>query len=251
MGRWRKLRGNPSGRTIYFQDGFESGDSAVWTDHGGCANGSSHTVNTNNPHSGVYSLEIEYIMPVGAGGSRDVNCGVRIDLDPLTEVYFSGYVYFKYPELGPDSTEVQRKMIEVGDAAPGSAQWSYVLDCWTGAQGSPTPNALWLNQVRQTNGHGSPVDYELFSMSWDTWYNVEVHLIQNTVNGGTGNADGTAEVWVNGSNVYSNNALYINGDSTAQIIDYAYGRQLNEYVGQEMDEFRYWDDIKITDYQVS
>jgi len=159
--------------TVYFSDGFESGDFSQWT--GGASGNGSATVQSSLTHSGGESAE----LTDASGQTGQIATTVSgLPTDVFTRFYFN---------LASVSGTT---LIALGQDASGHNKWIVYYD--SGRQGLDI--YFW-------NGAGTR--YDVYSnanvLSANTWYEVEVETNQAV--------SGHGEVWLNGNSIG-----FFNGD---------------------------------------
>ena len=235
-----------TGGTILFQTGFENGSATGGFER--IINTTDVSINSDPQfvRTGSYSGKIHYKI-CGAsdgtcgGSSQDTNRYFAKDFNSnngypngLETLYVRAYVYFKSPEPGGAKDGVQRKIMWWADS---TSQWSFFIS-------SDSKNGV-IPVRFSTNGNAfvSPYTFwDITTLTYDTWYCLEVGATMNT----PGVADGTATVWVNGTQVMQKTGLNLRGSYTTGIQYFSPGRQTNRYNYNPIEEYRYWDDIVIS-----
>jgi hypothetical protein len=241
-----------SGTTPLFQTGFEPTDPTFDTP----TNTTTAIVNTNPAyvHSGGSSLQLHYTICGAKDGScgassQDQNLWLSKVINPgLTHFFTRGYVYFKTPEAGAtQGTIMQRKIMWFSDdTSPGGSSHpgpDLILNTWTGANGAPI-NQLSLTITENASACSGPITnvWDIYRLNWNTWYSIENEIQLNT----SGNTDGVWRIWVNGTQVYNGTGLNLVGTCGNPISFFSVGRQTNRGNYDVVDEYRYWDDVVIS-----
>ena len=104
-----------------FSDGFESGDFTAWSGTGTEGTGATAAVTTNNPHAGTYSGQ--FAITAGTGTRRAYSI---INIDSLSEVYASAYVYI--PSSLSLASEQKLFVIRINNAAGALASYGVIAD---------------------------------------------------------------------------------------------------------------------------
>ncbi len=185
----------------------------------------------------------------GCGAAnQDTNRWVSKVITPgLTDAFARAFVYFKSPEADAKTgTVIQRKILQFSDSlSSGNITGNYepLLTSWTGSGGLPTPTINLAVFVGGSTacGTGSWEKDGIAPLNWDTWYEVEMEVKLNT----PGASDGAVNVWVNGALVYTNPATNPRGKCTSTISNFSFGRQVNRYNMEVVNEYRYLDDIVV------
>jgi hypothetical protein len=253
------LSGQASTGDIVFQTGFESGDPEwdyVWTP-------ASVTINTDPTyvHSGARSLQIHYYI---CGDSENPDCGAahqdqnhwvsKIISPGLAHFFIRGYLYFKTPEA--DATPgviIQRKLIRFSDSpsagavnAPG-ATYGFYLVGYNAVQGQyidavSLSLAMGATVVSACSPGTNVYIWDVAQFDYDTWYSLELEVQLNT----PGNSDGIGRIWVNGTKVLDRADLNYRDSCTTPVTGFFLGNQADRTNYDVVDEYRYWDDVKIS-----
>jgi hypothetical protein len=232
---------------VLFQDDFESDD----TDLVPTWDASAGTLNTNPAfaYSGSTSGQFHYVIAAGGNASQDDNkWASKIIAPPLSHFFIQGRVYFKTPEVGLDTHYVSRKILWWSDSTdPNNPQvnWANFLVTWTDGGDSPPYSKHHLmfggNAVGGCAGGGITALWDLTTFPWDTWCGLQIEVQLNT----PGKTDAILKIWKDGTLVYSS-AEPINMRGTcADASFWAIGAQTNRFASEAIDEYRYWDDVKI------
>jgi hypothetical protein len=230
---------------VLFSDGFETADYTAWS---ATAGGTNTAVTDTLAHSGTYSSRSYYVIAAGGDASKDVNrWQCKVLTSPINRFFFRGHLYLKTPEVGLDSEIVQRKLLWWSDSTvAGTTQVDYsnYLTSFTGTGGASTPTLLYLcfggNPVNPAAG-SITVKYDIATLTWDTWYSLGVDVTLNT----SGNSDGILKVWIDESVVYTNSAVNFRG-TCGDVSWFAPGFQTNRTHSEAIEEYRYWDDVVIS-----
>lgn len=246
----------PSSPPKFLSEGFESGDfskwSSVWTSM-------DVTINTNPSfvRSGDFSAKIHYSICSSCGEAhQDKNRFVELDFDSrngfpsgIDHVFVRGSVYFKTPEPG-GSVEIQRKLYYIkspsgADGIP-NAYWAVVL---TSDGVLSTPDKIQLYLVIGNSALGGATTRiwtatdPALQLEFDRWYDVQIEVRANT----PGMHDGRVALWLNGAKVFENSSLDIRRDSGLGIGRIEIGQQTDRLDYLPVDEYRYWDDVRVSD----
>ncbi|MBV9713260.1 MAG: choice-of-anchor D domain-containing protein, partial [Ktedonobacteraceae bacterium] len=157
--------GSGTGPTVYFSDGFESGNFSQWT--GGTSGAGTATVQNAVVNKGTYAAQLTN----AAGQSIQVSTALT-GTSTLTYTRF----YFRFASLSGVT------LIALGQDSSGHNQWIIYYD------NGRLDIYFW-------NGAGTR--YDLYSnpnvVSANTWYSIEVETNQAT--------NGHGEVWLNGTSI--------------------------------------------------
>jgi len=157
--------GSGTGSTIYFNDGFESGNFSQWTN--GTSGAGAATVQTSVVNKGTHAAQLTN----AAGQSIQVSANVT-GTSSLSYTRF----YFRFASLsGPT-------LIALGQDTSGHNQWIMYYD------GGRLDIYFW-------NSAGTRYDIYTNSnvVSANTWYSLEIESNQT--------ASGHGEVWLNGTSI--------------------------------------------------
>jgi len=250
--------GGGSGQAIYFEDNFETGDLSKWNGYGGA--GSSYPTNINVAgtvtHGGAYACGFRYVQVfTGVPTGRDTNRWIYKVLAGKTEFYMRGYLYLVAPLT--QGLGVQRKLMWCGDDDVAGGTYDCVVTLWETNAGSPS--YCTFGALSQHDAGISTGLYQSSSQQvhWDTWHCVEIYFKMNTVNpSDLAPWDGILRTWLDGSEIlygphvdptqgYDNLHMNMNGMFSNPFSTFSIGRQTNSYQGEQIDEWRYWDDVKI------
>lgn len=236
--------------TTYFSDDFES-DGANLVPVWDATSTTQPTLNTNLSfvHAGTKSGQFHYSIAAGGTPSQDSNIyTVWVSASALTHFFWRQYIYFKTPEIGLDTFIVQRKLLWWSDStSAGVSQVNYAnfITSYTGTGGTPTPTQIRLHWGGNKIGACAPTypDLNLTTiLGWDTWYSLEAEVQLNT----SGLSDGILRVWLDGTQTYENTAMTFRG-TCADVSYFSIGRQTNRTNSEQIDEYRYYDDVVISD----
>lgn len=270
---------NTTGTTL-FSDGFESG---VFVPPYDFVSSTDVTINTNPTfvHSGTKSAQFHYQIcgdstnPACGADHQDRNRFVTIGFaDPGQSHFFvRGYVYLKAPESGA-SANIQRKLLYIkAKSGPGGVPnylWGMVLTTDTDKYGMrlqiiaesgvlPSPSYYGLDNEL---GNNSLVTNGIFEFQTGQWYALEMEVKAKSALGAT---DSAVRVWVNGVLTFQH-TVFTNGTvGTCPGRTYAcpafpgdgvfgnyirrieVGDQADRVYYRVVDEYRYWDDLKVSD----
>jgi len=230
--------------TLLFADGFESGDFSKWSSHGAYAD---HlpAVNGVNPHSGSYSYEQEYYLPVGGPYPQDQNrfiienfadCGRPAG---LADFILKAYHYPKHPEADADATKsTQRKLTRcMHDTAqaPSATNFEVELIGWQLA------NQYGLDLAIGYYNPAFQMPYISVQLAYNAWYLLEQEIHLNT----PGVGDGVYKLSVNGTLRYTLSGVQLRNTQTTNLGGVCIGDQVNKTTDYTVHEFRYWDDVQI------
>jgi hypothetical protein len=240
----------PPAATVLLSDNFGSGNFSLWSSVIG-------SVGINSTAAYVFpgdnnSAQIHYYA---CGDSTNSNCGSSSqDRDDSLEWYYptglnhftiEGKVYFQSPNPGGTKDGMQRKIFYIFDQ-PSNGTWSIFLK--TDGVGG----AMNMSFSEQTGplGGGSYV-YDCgtnpalcATLNYDTWYDIKMEIKTNTNSSSPWN--GVCNIWVNGTQVFNVTGFDFNRNTTDPLRDFRVGMQANRTNWNVMDEYRYWDDVVIT-----
>ncbi len=246
----------PASAPKFLSDGFESGDFSKWS---GIWNSTDVTINSNPSfaRSGTYSAQIHYSICSTCGDAhQDVNRFVELDLgtasglsNGVDHIFVRGSVYFKTPEPG-GSVEIQRKVFYIkspsGSGGVPNAYWAVVLTT-DGLLSAPDQLEPYLVVSNAALGGGTT---RLWSgtaadehLEFDRWYDLQIEVRANT----PGVPNGRVALWLNGAKVYESDSLDLRRDSALGISRIEVGSQADRFSYLPVDEYRYWDDLRISD----
>jgi len=232
-----------------FQTGFESTDP---TFDGGISAPYTMITSTPPPGRSGNALQTHYTICGATDGtcgasSQDINRWVSKVISPAqTHVFMRGYVYFKTPE--PDATATtyaQRKIMWFSDSTSASnSQVNYAnfIVGWSAVGRNTLSLMLGGNNVAACAAGANATIWDMAFLNWNTWYSIEVEIQLNT----PGASDGIFRLWVNGVQAYSNTAYNFRGTCPDPIGFFSVGRQANRFNYDVIDEYRYWDDVVIS-----
>lgn len=242
----------PAGSGTLFQTGFEPADPAM-----DGINAPPDTAITSTPPPGRRgnALQMHYTI---CGDSTNVACGAssqdinrwasKVISPGLTHFFMRGYVYFKSPEPGATTgTIMQRKVMWFSDdTSPGGSRHpgpDLILNTWTGADGLPIKQ-LSLTVTENASACTGTITnvWDIARLDWDTWYSIENEIQLNS----SGVADGVWRIWVNGNKVWDGTGLNLIGSCGTSISFFSVGRQTDRARYDVVDEYRYWDDVVIS-----
>ena len=216
---------------LLHQSTFETGDCSEWTAAPWGCNIGDLFINTVNPNSGSYSMEIYY----HAGAGLDHTRGLRQTISPARDyLHIRGYVYIKTPTGDIDG--VQRKLIWTANNAAFD-EFSHFLTSDSAAGNIPLRMA---SNGSIPCGITSWSDYSIYTINYDTRYVIEIAIQMNT----PGVLDGEYWLWVDGVERWHGTGRDFRGSCTSGIGSYSLGYQVQG--DQATDEYRYWDDVKVS-----
>lgn len=227
---------------IYFSNGFEEGGFSAWSAYSIGDGSYQPHVNGVNPHTGSYSYEQEYFCQNGLDHNRYVIelCADFGQPAGLTDFFLRTYLYAKTPEADTTPNKIwQRKLTRTWFAA-GSRD--IVLNSWSGSGGSPL-NALRLSFVYYGLADTQQTVYDIATLQYDTWYCLEQEFHLNT----PGVADGTYRLYIDGVEAYAKTATSLRGTNSTGVDKFWIGAQAQSAPASTLHEFRYWDDVIISD----
>jgi len=236
------------GGTVLYSADFEDNSYSTWdyvnTGDPGFA------INTNmtyvRPGGGTRSSGVHYYFagaPFGSTDSQDLAMIKNLNgVQGLEEWYIRGYMYLKTP-AGTQNILSRKLMFFSDDNGSEGYNWSIYVYAWYNGVGTNS-----LNFGSNTNTYvpafaygeasgGSP----LATLSYDTWYCLEVHVKLDT--GGLSN--GIIQMWLDGTKVLDVTRA-IRGNFTTGGSWFNIGKQAARANFDLVDEWRYWDDIKIS-----
>lgn len=233
--------------TILFSDGLETGDFSNWGALSGWSYDNPYVASSSTEpvHSGTHSYGQRFEYGSTSGGG-DANRWIATILPGVNEVWTRGWVYMKTPEADatpPLSSINQRKLIEWGDTTGASnccGNWSAILGAWNDVGGVATSDNR-LAFVTAPCGNPQIINYNIGILPFDSWHEIEVHLLLDSGN----TANGAVDVWLDGVNTLHTTTAILRGTCTTQITGYFFGRQADSPPNTVIDEYRYWDDIAI------
>lgn len=216
---------------ILHQSTFETGDCSEWTAAPWGCNGAERVqINTVRPHTGSYSMEIHY----SASAGQDSTVGLRQTISPAQNlIHIRGYVYLATP-IG-DVDGVQRKLIWTANDA--GAGLSHFLT--SDSAGGVIPLRMSLNSSAPCS-LSAWSDYSIYTLNYDTWYSIELAIQLNT----PGASDGEYWLWVDGVERKHGINKDFRGTCSDKIGSYSLGYQAQG--DQATDEYRCWDDVKVS-----
>jgi hypothetical protein len=252
-----------------FQDGFESGDFSKWSSaygHGNnCAspNGSDACgvqVLNQLPHGGGYSARMHYAISAALSGNRDDNVALvkmwangpsgSPGAPGLTNFHIRGFVRFQNNGGNLSSGVVtQRKLFYLKHSTGGANfDWSVILNTYDYG-GNGTGQVAFIN-APNCGGVVNVLYPSNTYVKFDTWYSIEMQVKVSDPN----TANGILAAWINGvpvafqpgydgSTVNAMNMRCAAGDGI-NILEV--GQQADRDGNASMDEYRYWDDIVIS-----
>lgn len=249
---------NPSPAPTYlFQDDFESGNLAAWTYSQG------ETIQSTIKHAGTYAAQAHYVV---CGDSTNPACGAShqdedlfmdkvVDTTGIPEVHVRGYFYIKSPEAGATTHAAKKLFYFMSD--PGGTPtigWSQGIGVWDLNPGTGPLNMSWFLQNGAIGGNSfnidcgstnppTPITGLGCNLQYNTWYSLEERITYNTLAGPTWN--GQVQIWINGTSVLNITGWSLNRDSGLPLKFFGIGFQVDRTNYLPVDEYRYWDDIKI------
>lgn len=236
-------------QTILFSWDAETGDFSQWdsTQSGGCGAGTL-AANTVLPHAGSYSAELHFIIPGDQCAShQDQNIYMAKTIVDRTHFFLRGYVYLKTPEPGGTQNAIARKLYYLQDK-PSPDNWSFIL----GVTGNNGTNWMTIAVQNGPIGGTSTTYYPQGVINYDTWYSIELEIQNSTVTSPPWN--GVVRIWVNGtqweiqdggSNPLPDDEYDLNRGQNYPLEWFQIGQQADRDNFLPVDEYRYWDDIKI------
>lgn len=207
------------------------------------------TLNTNPSfaHGGSNSGSFRYAMSAGAPGSADHTVWAGQYFTAGSHVFVRAWVYFKSPADAQKGKGAQRKLICVSDNVPGYDSWEVILTSYETTSGPPSTIALAF--VSQGGGCFGSQDVDwmgsVYDMNWDTWYALEIEVQTNTPSASPP-YDGIVRVWRDGVLKLERTDFKVNGNCSTQAAYVSMGWQMNRYLGEAVDEYRYWDDVRVS-----
>jgi hypothetical protein len=206
------------------------------------------------PSTSTPAAQLHYSIAAGGAASQDINVWMGATFTPVRTLYAKGDFYQKSPE--PDATHVSytgRKLIWLSDSTSANnnvgGQYQVILGSFS-ATGGTQINGLsltWASQGVSTCHTSSPVYWDLATLNYDTTYTIEFEVVLNSVVAGVAQSDGEVHLWINGSNVYNATGLNtINQACTGDLQQVSLGEQLNRYMNDVANEYRYWTNFSIS-----
>ena len=157
-------------------------------------------------------------------------------------LFVRGYVYVKSPESGA-SKAIQRKLWFL--AAQTFSDFSPILKLQNTYY--PAVKYLLMEFVTQCGSSAdcTQVTYpaSIDTLEFDRWYCIENEVQLNT----PGLSDGIVRVWVDGVLAISSTSVNIRGSKTTKTVRIQPGRQVDRQNFLPADEYRYWDDVVVSD----
>ena len=172
--------------TIYFSDGFETGDFSKWTNAWGPP-----SIVTSPVHSGNYAMQASSI---GQGGGYTAMANKLLAAE--SELYGRCYAYFSSVPSDTsvthffrfESHDLNAKLISVGVSYDGTNN-RFKFYYWNGT------STVYIEGGSNSNGTNPVVG---------KWFCVDIHYKIDAVNG-------KAELWVNGINIFSYTGMNTTG----------------------------------------
>jgi len=206
------------------------------------------------PSTSTPAAQLHYQIAASGNASQDTNVWMGATFTPVRTLYAKGDFYQKSPE--PDATHVSytgRKLIWLSDSTSANnnvgGQYQVILGSFS-ATGGTQINGLsltWASQGVSTCHTSSPVYWDLATLNYDTTYTIEFEVVLNSVVAGVAQSDGEVHLWINGSNVYNATGLNtINQACTGDLQQVSLGEQLNRYMNDVANEYRYWTNFSIS-----
>ena len=140
-----------------FSDGFESGDFSMWAGTGTEGSATTPIVTTNNPHAGTYCGQ--FAIAAGSGTRRSYSI---VNIDSLSEVYASAYVYI--PSSLSLASGEKFFAIRINNAAGALASYGVIAD------GSGMHWAVQYAGYPSALGTSAPTG--------GAWYLLQAHLVR-------------------------------------------------------------------------
>jgi hypothetical protein len=157
------MSGNVATQEILFADGFESADCSAWdVDPWNCTG--NLDVNTTQPKSGTYALEITYAQTAGLDLNRWVGDTIA---SPRTLIHLRGHVYLKTPTGDIDG--VQRKLIWFSNDTD-STKFSMMVTSFSAAGSVPLTVTINGSVPCDITGPDVWSDNGLFTLNYDQYY---------------------------------------------------------------------------------
>lgn len=244
----------PASPPKFLSDGFESGDFSKWS-----FVTADVSINSDPAlvRSGTHSSRMHYSLCSTCGAEhQDSNRFMELDFDSrngftngVAHVFVRGWVYFKTPEPG-GSIAVQRKLFYIkspsGAGGVPNYYWGVIL---TSDGIASTPNKIQLYLLIANYGvggsstrvwTGADPSQEL---EFNRWYDIQIEVGANT----PGIGDGRIALWLDGKKVFENDALNIRLDSTLAMSRVEIGNQADRFDYLPVEEYRYWDELRVSD----
>lgn len=255
----------PTSVTIYYDDDFETG---VLTDWDEVVNVTDTTVGSTIFYGGAKALQIHYNQAAGAPASQDKNRYVTWYATNhgfstgLTHYFQRGRIYLATPIT--TSGSIQRKILYVSPVS-GETKFNQLFITTddgvlrvTYADGVHTQynydNAADPGSMACYSSTGStcrtnnPTFWKVAqsgtTLAFDTWYHIQLEVQFNT----PGSRDGIIRLWLNGTLIYEQLTASMRATGATTAGDgIRFGVQMNRVASQAVEEYRYWDDVAITD----
>jgi hypothetical protein len=240
------LRGTSQSPDYIHSEGFENNNLDNEAYQNGRTGGTTCAINSNTSfvHGGTYSLDCYY--EILSGSSQDSNQWKGMYFaTPQNHIFFHGYFYLKSPESGataPGSVITQRKLAWFDNSdSSGTKTYDLIINSWNEHLGSPTTDN-WLAIGSNTSGCSGtlPTVFDIADITWDAWHELKVEIQLNT----SGNTDGSMNIWLDGSSVYSGGSMNLRGTCSDMTL-WSVGRQTNQGGSEIIKEHRYWDDLAV------
>lgn len=244
----------PASPPKFLSDGFESGNFSKWSF---VWNSTDVTINDHAAfaQTGTRSAQFHYsICSVCGAAHQDTNRFLEFDFNAangspngVDHVFVRGSVYFKSPEPG-GSIEIQRKLFYIkspsGEGGVPNAYWSVVLTSDGVLPGKVQLYLLIGNSALggTTTRLWTATDPSL-QLEFDRWYDIQIEVRANA----PGQVDGRIGLWLDGAKVYDGSSLDIRRDSDLGIRRIEIGHQADRAAYLPVDEYRYWDDLRVSD----
>ncbi|MGH9893415.1 MAG: heparin lyase I family protein [bacterium] len=240
----------------FLSDGFESGDFSKWSL---VWNPADVTINnsTSFVRSGAYSAQFRYSLCSSCGNAhQDTNRFVELAFNAghgypngIDHVFVRGSVYFKTPEVG-GSVEIQRKLyyIKIPSGASGvpNAYWAVILSS-DGLVSTPNKVQLYLLLANSALGGATTRIWTAASpaeqLEFDRWHDIQIEVKANT----PAIHDGRVALWLNGVKVFEESGLDVRRDSDLGVDRIEIGCQADRLDYVPVEEYRYWDDVRVSD----
>ena len=261
----------PQSGGYIFQDGFEAGDLSAWTSGYGngliCSmpGGSAQCGLTPNNsmsfvHSGLHSAQLHYTIPASISGNQDINVALvkNFKSPGLKHFHIRGYVMLHNNGGNLSSgADIQRKLYYLKHyPSGGNMDWDVILTTHSNG-GSSMQLAVLIdsgNNGRCLGQQGYYANTGAGLLRFDQWYSLEMEAQLSDL----GQRNGLINVWVDGNlitladgngvapSAIENRCSGGTPDSDG-LNSFEIGEQADRAGSVAIDEFRYWDDIVVSD----
>lgn len=222
---------------ILLEDDFETDDDLAKWMHPFDADGD---IQYNSfAHTGDQSARIYYYVPAGEPEHRSTDRALNAyfaESEGIETINVRGYFYIPFVNHPHDgSSRTYRKLFYI--KGHDWVSWSQTVSVTDDDWGETPSMGLTAGGAENVIG--------LAKVTYDEWHCLELHLDLNT----PGSADGTVRIWLDGDMVYENTSAETReSDEDVPLKNVQIGEQVDKNGDTESrEEYRYWDDIVITD----